>query len=265
MTCARRPSRQMAPVQLRRSSFAQKRRTAALFACAVLVVVATAGCDHAPGKPSPGPLAPRPDQVLSFPDLYAQNCAACHGVNGQNGAAISLSNPVYLTIAGAANIQRITANGVPSTAMPPFAKSAGGMLTDHQIAALTNGMVAAWGKPDALNGQTAPPYASSTPANAAQGRQAFVAYCAQCHGTDGSGGHAPGNIVTGSLVDPSYLALTSDQGLRSFILAGITEQGTHDWRSYSQSHPLTDADTTNLVTWLTSHRVAAPGQPYKQQ
>ena len=266
MTCAHRTSRQTAPAPLRRSSFAPRNRcTAALFACAAFVLVAIAGCDHSPGKPGAGPLVQRPEQVLNFPTLYAQNCAACHGVNGRSGAAISLNNAVYLAIAGAANIQQITANGVPRTAMPPFAKSAGGMLTDQQIAALTNGMIAAWGKPDALNGQSAPPYATSTPANAAQGRQTFTAYCAQCHGTDGSGGHSPGNIVTGSLVDPSYLALTSDQDLRSFILAGITEQGTHDWISYSPSHPLTDADTTNLVTWLTSHRVAAPGQPYKQQ
>jgi len=237
---------------------------AARAAIAFVVILGLAGCDHAPGKPGVTPLVQHPEQVLDFPTLYAQNCTACHGVNGKNGAAISLNNPVYLAIAGAGNTQRITANGVPNTAMPAFVKSAGGMLTEQQITALTNGMIAAWGKQDTPNAETAPLYADATNGNAGQGQQAFIAYCGQCHGADGSGGHAPGNIITGSLVDPTYLALISDQGLRSFILAGATEQGAHDWHSYSPAHPLTDADVTNLVAWLTGHRVVAPGQPYKQ-
>ena len=33
-----------------------------------------------------------------FGTLYAQNCAACHGVEGRGGASIALANPVYLAI-----------------------------------------------------------------------------------------------------------------------------------------------------------------------
>jgi cytochrome c oxidase cbb3-type subunit 3/ubiquinol-cytochrome c reductase cytochrome c subunit len=58
--------------------------------------------------------------------------------------------------------------------------------------------------------------------------------------------------------------LISDQGLRSIILAGQTEQGAHDWRSYHPQHPMTDQDVADTVAWLTSHRVATPGQIYKQ-
>jgi hypothetical protein len=84
--------------------------TLSLLACAVAFVAT--GC-NAPGKPGPEPEVPRPEQVLDFATLYSQNCAACHGENGRNGAAIALANPVYLAIAGSANIQRITADGVP--------------------------------------------------------------------------------------------------------------------------------------------------------
>jgi mono/diheme cytochrome c family protein len=230
-----------------------------LLACALALV--TVGC-HPPGKPGPDPEVPRPEQITNFATLYSQNCAACHGANGRNGAAISLANPVYLAIAGTANIQRITADGVPNTAMPPFAHSKGGMLTNHQIQLIAQGMEQTWGNSSALAGTTAPPYASNASGNPAQGQHAFTTYCAQCHGADGTGGKAPNGAVLGSLIDPAYLALISDQGLRSIILAG--QQGSHDWRSYQPQHPMTDQEITDVVAWLTSHRTATPGQPYPQ-
>jgi cytochrome c oxidase cbb3-type subunit 3/ubiquinol-cytochrome c reductase cytochrome c subunit len=242
--------------------------TLSLLACAVAFVAA--GC-NAPGKPGPAPEVPRPEQVLDFDTLYSQNCAACHGENGRNGAAIALANPVYLAIAGSSNIQRITADGVPGTAMPPFAKSKGGMLTDQQIAVIAQGMQQHWGNPRALAGATPPPYAAAAPGNPARGQQAFTTFCARCHGVDGTGGKSPHGESLGSLVDPAYLALVSDQGLRSIILAGQTEQDAHDWRSYSASPgapaipiPMSDQQVADTVAWLTSHRIATPGQVYQE-
>jgi cytochrome c oxidase cbb3-type subunit 3/ubiquinol-cytochrome c reductase cytochrome c subunit len=242
--------------------------TLRLLACAVAFVAA--GC-NAPGKPGPAPEVPRPEQVLDFATLYSQNCAACHGENGRNGAAIALANPVYLAIAGSSNTQRITADGVPGTAMPPFAKSKGGMLTDQQIAVIAQGMQQHWGNPGALAGTTPPPYAAAAPGNPAQGQQAFTTFCARCHGADGTGGKSPHGESLGSLVDPAYLALVSDQGLRSIILAGQTEQDAHDWRAYSASPgapaipiPMSDQQVADVVAWLTSHRIATPGQVYHE-
>jgi cytochrome c oxidase cbb3-type subunit 3/ubiquinol-cytochrome c reductase cytochrome c subunit len=233
-----------------------------LLACAA--ALSTTGCNSAPGKPGPNPEVARPDQLLDFSTLYAQNCASCHGVNGRNGAAIWLANPVYIAVAGVGNIQRVTALGVPGTAMPPFARSAGGMLTDRQIAVLSQQMVAQWGNPAALAGSTPPAYASSKPGDPARGKQAFPLLCARCHGADGTGGKSPHGESLGSLVDPAYLALISDQGLRSFILAGQFDKTPHDWRSYTPGHPMTDQDVTDIVAWLASHRIATPGQPYQQ-
>ena len=93
------------------------------------------------------------------------------------------------------------------------------------------------------------------------GRQVFEARCASCHGADGNGTKLQDGSVIGSLLDSSYLALITDQGLRSIILAGQVNGSPHNWHSYG-SRPLTDADITNIVAWLASHRVAAPGQPY---
>lgn len=227
------------------------------------------GC-RGPGYPKPGPEVVRPDEVLDFATLYKQNCSACHGANGRNGAAISLDNPVYLATAGAATLRTVTANGVRGTLMPPFAKSAGGMLTDQQIESLTQGMLHAWSRPDVLGGQTPPPYASSTPGDPVQGQKAFAKFCAQCHGVNGVGA----SLMTGgkpekngSLVNTSYLALVSDQSLRSIIIAGRPDEGMPDWRSDispTRSHAMTDQEITDTVAWLAVHRVKSAGQPYPE-
>jgi cytochrome c oxidase cbb3-type subunit 3/ubiquinol-cytochrome c reductase cytochrome c subunit len=224
------------------------------------------GCERAPGRPGNRPEVSRPEEVLDFATLYSQNCAACHGEQGTNGAAISLANPVYLASAGAANIHRVTAEGVNGTMMPGFARSAGGMLTDKQIDALTQGMIDAWGKPAVLAGRAPPEYASSSPGDATQGHATFKAFCARCHGADATGAQSA-NPRTGSLVDPAYLSLISDQGLRSFIIAGQPEQGMPDWRSHqsaSGSHALTDREITDIVAWIAAHRPATPVQGSRQ-
>jgi cytochrome c oxidase cbb3-type subunit 3/ubiquinol-cytochrome c reductase cytochrome c subunit len=226
----------------------------------LLCAIGLVGCRVVPGKPAPGSEAKRPDQVLDFPTLYQENCSACHGDKGKMGAAISLANPAYLSLAGAANLDRVTADGVPGTLMPPFLKKSGGMLTQQQIEVLTQGMIASWSKP----GRQSPiPYLKTLEGDPANGAHTFVRACSRCHGVDGTGSSAP-NASTGSLFDPSYLALISDQGLRSMIVAGQPDQGMPGSDQVG-AHPLTDQDVTDIVAWLAAHRTPTPGQPYLQR
>jgi mono/diheme cytochrome c family protein len=230
------------------------------------VIALCIGCNNAPGKPKPSSEAMRPEQVMDFATLYKQNCAACHGEHGQQGAAVSLANPVYLAFAGKDNLQRVTANGLPGTLMPGFSKTKGGTLTVEQISVLANGMVDNWGGSGAASGQQLPAYAGSTPGDVTVGQKAFLANCSHCHGTDGTGVRQ-GEHPTGSLVDPTYLALVSDQGLRSTIVAGRPADGMPSWRSESSggnAHTMNDQEITDMVAWFASQRSTTPGQPYKQ-
>ena len=244
------------------ASHPSRRRSAFILGA---IGLAALGCSRIPGRPGPGPEVVRPEQVLDFPTLYRQNCAACHGVTGKDGAALPLNNPVYLAIAGEDDIRQIIASGVQGKLMPGFAKSAGGYLTDQQVSALAHGIIQTWGKPGELDGQNPPPYtATLTGGDAARGQRAFTASCARCHGANGEGSQT-GTAKQGSIVDPSYLALISDQGLRSIILAGLPDRHMPGWRGEAAKHPaqpLTDQQVTDVVAWLASHRAATPGQPY---
>jgi mono/diheme cytochrome c family protein len=228
-------------------------------------VLGAAGCSRIPGRPGPGPEVVRPEEVLDFPTLYKANCAACHGENGRSGAAISLANPVYLAVAEEENLREITAKGVPGKLMPPFSKSAGGMLSDQQINVLAHGLMQQWSRPDLLAGVSMPQYKATVPGDAARGQQAFGTFCARCHGAGGEGSAGDGKSgKVGSIVDGSYLALISDQGLRSITIAGRPTEGMPDWRA-DGTQAMTDQQITDVVAWLASKRTAYPGQPYPTQ
>jgi len=198
-----------------------------------------------------------PNEVSDFRILYSQNCSGCHGAQGRGGAAIALADPVYLAIVDEASLRTAIAEGVHGTSMPAFAQSAGGMLTDKQIDAITNGILAAWGRKGTLDGSNPPSYAANTTGNAANGELVYGTYCASCHGPGGLG-----TLKGSAITNDSFLALVSDQGLRTTIIAGRPELGAPDWRGNVPGKPMTDREITDVVAWLASRRVQNPGQPY---
>jgi mono/diheme cytochrome c family protein len=227
--------------------------------------MAFVGCSRVRARADAGPEVVRPEEVLAFSTLYRTNCSACHGENGRNGAAISLANPVYLAVAGEDHLRAVITMGVSGALMPPFARSAGGMLTDKQVSALAQGMLREWGTPNLLAELDAPPYLATLPGDAGRGQQAFVTFCARCHGPTGEGNRGDRKSDSGgigSIVDPSYLALISDQYLRSITIAGRPDDGMPDWRT-DAAQPMTDQQITDIVAWLASKRTVNPGQPYR--
>jgi cytochrome c oxidase cbb3-type subunit 3 len=213
----------------------------------VAALLAITSCD-APGRRAAEKQVLRPNEVSDFRQLYAQNCAGCHGVDGQGGLTAALGNPVYLAIADDATIRRITADGVPGTAMPGFGQRAGGFLTDAQMDIIVRGIRARWSKPDAVGNAKPPAYAALQPGDAAHGQNVFVTFCSSCHGLDGRSGKG------GSIVDSYYLALVSDQHLRTVTITGMPALGAPNWRGDVPGRPLSDADVTDVVAWLAAQR-----------
>jgi mono/diheme cytochrome c family protein len=141
--------------------------------------------------------------------------------------------------------------------MPAFAKSEGGMLTDKQIDGIVRGIRERWSKPDVLRGVNPPPYSSSEPSNPSRGWDVYTTYCSSCHGPGGKGGQRASSIVDGS-----YLALVSDQDLRTIVIVGRADLGAPDWRGNVPGKPMSAQDVSDVTAWLASLRQKFPGQPY---
>jgi cytochrome c oxidase cbb3-type subunit 3 len=227
-----------------------------LCAFAVLSLLLSA-CSSPHGQPRGDSEAVAPNQVLDFATLYSQNCAGCHGAEGRGGAAMALSDPVYLAIVDKESMGKVIASGVRGTSMPAFAQSAGGMLTEKQVDAITSGILSRWGRKGILDGSNPPSYTARTTSEAKRGELAYGTYCASCHGAEGKGS-PKGSAIT----NDSFLALVSNQGLRTIVIAGRPELGAPDWRGNVPGKPMTEQEVTDVVAWLTSHRVQYPGQPY---
>ena len=68
--------------------------------CVLTVLGLLTGCDQLPGKPTAQHRWMAPSQVVDFSQLYADNCAGCHGTDGRLGAALPLHDPLYLALVG---------------------------------------------------------------------------------------------------------------------------------------------------------------------
>jgi cytochrome c oxidase cbb3-type subunit III len=222
--------------------------TTALFSCV--------GCSNLPGQPTASSIPIDPDNITDFHLLFRTNCSGCHGAQGKDGAALSIADPVYLAIADDATLRKVVTNGVAGSSMPAFAKSAGGMLTDNQVDVIVHGIRERYSKPDALAGITPPPY-TAEPGDAARGAAVYATFCSSCHGPGGKGGPKASSIVDGS-----FLALLTDQELRTLVIVGRPGLGAPDWRNNVPGKPMSSQEISDVVAWLSAQRPQFAGRPY---
>jgi mono/diheme cytochrome c family protein len=226
-----------------------------------LAILVLTGCDAMPGRPRAAERPVLPSQVVAFSVLYSQHCVGCHGADGRLGAARPLNDPIYLALVPRARLRQIIAQGVPRTAMPAFAVDAGGPLLETQIDALASEMLARWSQPALVENLSLPRYEAeaaiihSSVSDHERGAAVYATACARCHGVDGTGGPHGGSVV-----DPAYLALVSDQALRTAVIAGRTDLGMPDWREAVPGQPLTPQQIADVVAWLAAQRGAVVGR-----
>src|SRR6201992_3804014 len=223
-------------------------------ACALALSFAllASGCGKLPGKPAPGPEVPRPESILSGQVLFAQNCAGCHGAQGQFGAATPLASPVYQALVDDATLHRVISHGLPGSMMPAFAQSAGGELTDAQVDSIVHQIRANWKKGDALKVTDLPPYANDGKGDAKAGEQVYANNCANCHGPAG------GKVgEAGSVLNPNFLTLMAPQTFRTTVIVGRPDLGMPDWREQMDS-PMSAQQVSAVVAFLMAQKPKEP-------
>jgi cytochrome c oxidase cbb3-type subunit 3 len=213
------------------------------------LVLPFAGCGWQLGYPPPA-LA-RPSDIHDFTALYNENCAACHGRDGENGPATDLANPEYEALIDDATLHKWIAAGMAGTQMPAFGQANGGMLTDQQVSDIVAGMRREWLRPNAFAGAQPPPYAQAQAGDDHRGQQVYQARCAMCHTQSNQ-----------EVTSPVYLALVTDQVLRSTIIAGSPDIGQPDWRHDSAggqpAPPLSAQDVDDIIAYLAAVRNSQP-------
>jgi cytochrome c oxidase cbb3-type subunit III len=218
----------------------------------LISLLALGGCTRIPGKPQPDSAWKPASKTVDFEVLYRQNCSACHGIGQVVAGSIAMDNQTYLSVVPRTRLLDVISTGIPATAMPGFSTQAGGTLTGEQIEILVNGILAK--KPANPTGPL-PPYAAD-PGDPARGADVFAASCASCHGPGGTGGSKAGPTVS-----PAYLALVSNQYLRTIVIAGRPDLGCPDFANRSPGKPMTAADIADVTAWLVSNRKNEFGRP----
>jgi cytochrome c oxidase cbb3-type subunit III len=212
-------------------------------------IIGLSSCDQLPGKPKQSDRWQPPEAEKNFQVLFKDNCRACHAGETNIGASISMRDPLYLAIIPHDVLRKITAEGIPGTTMPGFAKASGGELTAEQVDIIVNGILD-WGKSAQITKTNLPPY-SAPLGDANHGSEVYNRFCASCHGQVGQNGKA------GSILQPEYLQLVSDQYLRSVTIAGRPELGMPNYQNLVANQPMSDQDIADIVAWLVSHRNAS--------
>jgi cytochrome c oxidase cbb3-type subunit 3 len=216
------------------------------------LLIGTLGCERKIGPPNDQEELMRPENVASFDRLYKQNCSACHGESGSGGPALDLANPTYQAVVDDASLKRWITSGMPGTQMPAFGEPAGGFLTPQQVDVLVAGMRTRWNH-KYQNAADMPPYSSNAVGNVEHGQDVFRVSCTSCHQQGQQ-----------KITDASYLALVSDQSLRTIVIAGRPDLGHPDWKQVRPGQPLTDQDVSDVIAYLHSLRSDTPGQPYPE-
>lgn len=196
---------------------------------------------------------------------YSENCAVCHGIDGQGRAGATLAKD-WPSIRPDLRVRDTIVNGGPGLLMPAWSVENGGPLEEDEIDALVC-YILSW--------QTGgPPFIYPTPTPFAQlaltpppgvdgdvsnGAYLFQQNCAVCHGDEGEG-------RIGANLSKAWSSIRPDLRVRSVIVTGVADTAMPAW-SQGNGGPLTEAEIDDLTAYILTWSPGAypapdiPGEP----
>lgn len=182
--------------------------------------------------------------VAAGGDLYGENCAACHGDNGEGGAGPGLNSSELLKTTSDKALFNLTLTGVPGTIMPAWGQIFGGPFTDEQIQQMVT-FIRAWEPtaPDPAPVDNAP--------DPARGALIYSQTCSVCHGENGSG-----TDIAPALNDQERLNKLNDAWYRNTIAHGRPAKGMPTWGTVLSPSQINDV-VALLAAWREGDAVSA--------
>lgn len=182
--------------------------------------------------------------------LYAENCAVCHGPNGEGRVGAELSRD-WPSIRPDLRVKTVIEEGVPGSPMLAWSQMNGGPLTDEEIEALTL-YILSWetgGLPDLSPTPTFIPRPPITPipdieGDPNRGAVLYAENCAVCHGPNGEG-------RIGVTLGQDWPAIRPDLRIKTAIERGVPGSPMPAW-SQANGGPLADEDINDIVAFILS-------------
>lgn len=190
---------------------------------------------------------PEGDILASGLQIYAANCVACHGANGEGTTlAPALNSDELRTRLTDADITRIIEQGSPGTLMAGWARA----LTADEIDAAT-AVVRRW--PEITVSGIELPVVEAAPLDMspeaiATGSNLYGLLCTQCHGAGGYG-----TPLAPALNNQTFLSQTEDAAIQQIIAGGVPGTSMPAWGGY-----LGEADIAAITAFLRSLEENAP-------
>jgi mono/diheme cytochrome c family protein len=184
------------------------------------------------------------ERITRGKGIYTQQCASCHGAQGEGGVGPALNNAILLKNTYDSALFSVIRSGVPNTRMPAWGIEFGGPLTDEDIRDAV-AFIRNWE-------DTAPEVKAVSPApDPARGALLFASTCAICHGESGQGGTA-----APKLNDPARLQAFPDDWYRATIRNGRPAKGMPTWGTVLSPGQVDDL-VALIAAWREGQQVRA--------
>jgi mono/diheme cytochrome c family protein len=181
---------------------------------------------------------------LSGADLYAMNCASCHGADGRESSVPGIRSPALnnedaLAVAGDDYYRSIIVNGRSGSAMPAWGPR-GGNLSKAEIDRLI-GHIREW-EPEGPN----PLDVSAATGDPQIGAALYKGLCGNCHGRQGEGG------IGNRLNSITFLSIADDAFLADAIINGRPRTAMASWKHLSRQ------EVSDILAHIRSWQKDAP-------